>query len=1040
VGEDGYEVAIENVGGGSTNGELLTLTDTLPAGLTVTSLRLPLPNPGGSQGPKELAATYCKTSGGEVQTVTCTIPTELNGAKPALLGPNEHLAVVIQVAVPPGAAGFLVNFARVEGGGAPSAQTSSQNPVSGAPASPGFEAFEAGLADEAGAPVFQAGAHPYQYSTYFAINTQAAPTGSHSPFVPAGGDVKDIEVQLPPGLVGNPTAAARCSIQKFNASRGLSPPGTGASYNVNECPDGSAIGLVAVQQIEGAGGMVSAALYNLVPPPGMPALFGFHVAGAYFYIDTSVRTGADYGITASLHNITEIKRITAAAVTIWGTPAAASHDKLRGACAYPFGEYRPFDSLGSCAAGVSAIPFLRLPTSCATPLTQTMRFDTWVAPGSFVSQDSPAPPARNCASLPFQPTIAARPQVTSADSPTGLGFNLHIPQSDDPETLATADLRDIAVTLPAGLNINPSSASGLAGCSSAQIELHGPNPAACPEAAKVGTVEVRTPLLDHPIDGAVYVAAQGDNPFGSLLAIYVTADDPVSGVVLKLAGQVELDEQTGQITTRFTENPQLPFEDLGVEFFAGPRAPLRTPASCGSYSTTATLTPWSAPESGPPTTQSDAFAISSGPDGGPCPTGATEISLSAGVQTPIAGSYTPFVMRLSREDASGEIFAVNLTTPQGLLARLAGVPYCSAEAIAQAEGRDHLGGGAEELASPSCPAASRVGSVSVGAGAGPTPLFVDGQVYLAGPYKGAPLSLVAIVPAVAGPFDLGAVTNRIALHVDPQTTQVSAISDRFPTILSGIPLDTRDIRIALDRAEFIRAPTSCAPTAVQATADGPSGSASASDRFQVGGCKGLDFSPKLAIKLTGKTKRTGNPAVRAVLRQAPGQAGIAAVTTVLPPSEFIDNAHINNPCTRVQFNAGACPPKSILGHAKAWSPLIDEPLEGPVYFRSNGGERELPDLVAALHGQIDVNLVGFIDSVKKKGAAISRVRTRFANIPDAPVSKFVLELKGGKEGLLENSTDLCRRKQIVTIKMAAQNGKTHNSTVPAQTSCAKKRK
>jgi uncharacterized repeat protein (TIGR01451 family) len=1041
TGSDSYEVTIENAGGTSTNGDSLTLTDTLPAGLTVTSLRLPLPNASPSvAGFEKNAATFCGTIGTEVQTVTCTIPAELASRKPALLGPSEHLALVIQVAVPPNAAGVLTNFARVQGGGAPAGEATSQNPVSEAPAVSGFEAFQASLDDETGTSVFQAGAHPYQYSTYFSINTQPAPGGSHSTLVPAGGDVKDIEVELPPGLVGNPTAAARCTIQRFNASETIKAPAEGSSsYIVNECPNGSAVGLVAIQQLEGEGQVLSAALYNLVPPPGMPAQFGFRISGAYFYIDTSVRTGSDYGITATLRNVSEIKRITAAAVTIWGTPAANSHDEVRGNCAYPFAEYRPFNSLGSCPAGIAATPFLRLPTSCTTPMTQTMSFDTWVAPGSFVSEDSPTPPARNCASLAFSPSITSRPQVTSADSPSGLSFNLHIPQSDDPEVLATADLRDIAVTLPAGLSVNPSSASGLVGCTSAQVELHGPNPAACPQAAKVGAVEVRTPLLDHPLDGAVYVAAQGDNPFGSLLAIYVTAYDPVSGVVLKLPGRVELDEQTGQITTRFTENPQLPFEDLSVELFEGPRAPLRTPARCGAYSTSAVLNPWSAPESGPPATRSDAFSISSGPGGGPCPSGAPAISLAAGVQTPIAGSYTPFVMRLSREDGSAEISAVELATPKGLLARLAGIPYCSAAAITQAQGRLHLRGGAEELASPSCPAASRVGAITVGAGAGPTPFYAGGQAYLAGPYKGAPLSLVAIVPAVAGPFDLGVVTNRIALHIDPQSAQVTAVSDPFPTILSGIPLDTRDIRIALDRPEFIRAPTSCAPTSVRGVASGPSGSAAASDRFQVGGCKGLDFKPKLSLALDGGTKRNQHPALKSVITYPKGEyANIAKAAVTLPASEFIDQAHIGNPCVRPDFAAEKCPKLSILGRAKAWSPLLDKPLEGKVYFRSNGGERALPDIVLDLKGQIHVVVVGFVDAAHKKGSEVSRLRTTFAQVPDAPVSRFVLELKGGKEGLLVNSGNLCKVPNRALVKLTAQSGKTYDTEPAVANNCGKK--
>jgi hypothetical protein len=1028
-GQDFYEVTIENSGGAPTNGNQLTLTDTLPAGLTVTSLELPLRR---DENLIDEAAEFCDTgTGGGVSTVTCTIPAELPQSTPALVGPSEQLRLIIHVAVPPSATGTLVNFARIQGGGAPAAQTTSSNPVSEDPASSGFEAFEAALTDDAGRLLTQAGSHPYQYSTYFAVNTKPTPPGTPSPFVPAGGDVKDIEVQLPPGLVGNPTAAARCTAQDFNTTHGVFPK-PGAFFTANNCPNGSAVGIVVVQQVEGHGGVIPLPLYNLEPPQGMPAQFGFQILGASFYIDTSVRTGSDYGISAHLRNVSEIKRVTAAAVTIWGTPAEARHDALRGDCLNQI-EAMTFDSAGECPAGIAARPFLRLPTSCSTAMTQRMSFDTWTNPGVFVSQDSPMPPAINCAPLNFSPTLTARPQVSTADSPSGFRFNLHVPQVEASNTLATADLRDAVITLPPGVAVNPSSASGLAGCSPGQIELHGLNPPACPEASKVGTVEVQTPLLDHSVRGSVYVASQADNPFGSLIAIYITANDPRSGVVLKLAGKVEMDQATGQITTRFADNPQLPFEDLFVDFFDGPRAPLRTPATCGTYTTTTSLTPWSAPESGPPAAPADSFAVGAGPGGSSCPDGHTAVTLTAGLQTPIAGSYSPFSLRLTRADGTGEINAIDVSPPKGLLAKLSGIPYCPEAAIEQARGRAHPGGGAAEQAQPSCPSASRVGTITVGAGAGPTPYYTSGQAYLAGPYKGAPISLVAIVPAVAGPFDLGVVTDRIALRVDAETAQVSAQSDPFPTILQGIPLDTRDVRIALDRPDFTLAPTSCKPTQVIATAHGPGGDASATDRFQVGACKALDFAPKLSLRLKGsRTTRGGHPALNAVLQARKGDANISRTSVALPHSEFLDQSHIGTICTRVQFAAEACPKASVYGRARAFTPLLAKPLEGPVYLRSSS--HTLPDLVADLQGQIGVVLVGRIDSLN------GGIRTTFEGVPDAPVTKFVLSMQGGKKGLLVNSTDICRHPGHATVKIAAHNGRHYNFRPPLHNSCKASKK
>jgi uncharacterized repeat protein (TIGR01451 family) len=1009
-----YEVIVENSGGKATNGNPLTLTDTLPAGVDLKKVELPLRDSGAIS---DHAATFCKaTSGSGQPTITCTVPAELSESTPALLGPSEQVRMVLYVSVPPEIGGFLLNTARVQGGGAPAAETVSENPASSSPAPPGFEEFSSRLIDPEGLTVTQAGAHPYQYTTSFSVNTKATPPGTDTPIVPAGGDVKDVEVKLPPGLVGNPTAAEACTQQAFNTSRPIILPGNKGFFSANECPDGSVVGLIVIQRVEGVAGALPLPLYNLVPPKGMPAQLGFQVLGAPFYIDTSIRTGGDYGISATLQNVSEARRIIAASVTLWGAPAESVHDPLRGECLNQIEDFT-FDSLGTCPAGVAVKPFFRLPTSCGAPLVSEMKFDTWNNPGAFVSTASTSPALENCALLPFSPAVSVQPQVTTADSPSGLRFKLHLPQHETSGSLATADLRDAVVTLPEGVALNPASAAGLTGCTPAQIELHGPQPSACPGASKVGSVEVSTPLLDHPVKGAVYLAAQEDNPFNSLIAIYIAVADPESGVVLKLAGKVESDPRTGRLTTRFTENPQLPFEDLSVELFEGPRAPLRTPARCGTYTTTTSLTPWSAPESGPPATPSDSFSISAGPGAQPCPNGSLDPHLTAGLSDPIAGSYSPFTLRLSRDDGTAEFESVDVSTPRGLLAKLAGVPYCQEAQIASASARTAPRGGMIELASPSCPAASRVGTVTVGVGAGPNPFYTSGGLFLAGPYKGAPLSLVATVPAVAGPFDLGVVTDRIALFVNPKTAAIMAKGDPFPTILFGIPLDVRDVRIDLNRRAFTLAPTSCSPMSVEATVHGVTGSrASASDRFQVGACDALKFAPKLALSLKGGSRRGAHPALRAVLRAKPGEANIGRISVALPHSEFLEQSHIRTICTRAQFPA--CPSGSIYGKAKVFTPLLARPLEGPVYLRSS--KHLLPDLVMALKGQIDIELAGRIDSIH------GGLRTTFATVPDAPVSKVVLEMRGGKKGLLLNSRNICRANAKALVKATAHNGRHRN--------------
>jgi hypothetical protein len=1018
AGDYFYELAVANIGAASTNGGPIVISDTLPAGLTVKRVELPLPVSFGS-GSFDYGPTACATEkAGEVETVRCTVSEELPEAiEPALVGPSEELRVIIYVSTPAGASGALSNLARVEGGGAGVTMAGSQNEASSEPAAAGLSNFSATLTGPDGKAVTQAGAHPYQYTTSFAVNTQAGPVGG-APFEPAGGNIKNIRVALPAGLVGNPTNVSLCTAKQFNTSHTVEPePGTGA-FAQNECPDGSAVGLVVVQQEEGIGGVFPIPIYNLVPPKGMPAQFGFQVFGANIFIDTALRTGGDYGVTAFVRNSTEVKRVTAASVTLWGVPAAESHDPLRGGCLNENNSPHLGFSFGSCPAGIPPQPFLRLPTSCASALGTQFTFDSWTAPGAFVPPaTSSAPPPGGCAALDFDPSITSLPQTAAADSPSGLSFDLHLPQDEGTEGLGEADLRDAVVMLPEGLSVNPSSAAGLGACSPAQIELNGAQPATCPDASKIGSVEVDTPLLDHPVNGAVYVASQGLNPFGSLLAIYIAAADPQSGIVLKLAGRVDLDTATGRITTSFSDNPQLPFEDLRVHLFEGPRAPLRTPSTCGTYMTTTDLRPWSAPESGPDATPSSSFEISHGPGGQPCPSGSFDPRLSAGTTNPVAGQYSPFILRVSRDDGMQELRSLDVSLPKGLLAKLAGIPYCPEGALAAIPSAE--GTGAAEASAPSCPPASQVGTVSVGAGAGPSPLFVDtGRAYLAGPYKGAPLSLVIVTPAIAGPFDLGNVVVRTALRVNSESAQVTALSDPLPTILAGIPLDIRDVRVSLGRDEFTLNPTSCEPRSFSGSASTPSGtSAPLADRFQVGSCERLAFKPKLSLEVKGATKRAGYPALTAKLKMRKGEANIGKVAVTLPHSEFLAQNHIKTICTRVQFAADECPPQSVYGFAEAKTPLLDRPLKGPVYLRANGGERELPDLVAALNGQIDIDLIGYIDSVH------ARIRTRFQQIPDAPVRSFTLKMKGGRKGLLSNSRNLCGAANRATVKMTGQNAK-----------------
>jgi hypothetical protein len=876
-------------------------------------------------------------------------------------------------------------------------------------------------------PLTQAAAHP-DFTTTITFPKTESGLATANP--------KDVNVTLPPGLVGDPTSAPTCAQTELF---GINHPGEESP----ECPVESQIGTATpllcffgttcVPQEVG--------LYNMVAPPGTAGQFGFLFAGVPVLIDATVRSkDGQYSVGADVTRISQAAVTAATAITFWGVPSDPSHDAQR----------RQRGSNFEVGAHSSAprLPLMRNPTFCtSTPLTTSAEADSWQEPGIFHAASFDHDPNGNpmafdgCESVPFSASFAAHPTTGQADSPSGLDVDITIPQPQNPDGLSTADLKKAVVTLPEGMVVNPSSADGLGSCQVAQIKLDSDEPATCPESSKIGAVEIITPLLEHPLSGAVYLAKQKENKFGSLLAIYLAVDDPATGVVLKLPGQIET-TATGQVTASFDENPQLPFEELHVELFGGPRASLMTPPACGSYSTQGTFTPWSGT---PPVSSTSSFQITTGPNGSPCPNGGFAPKLSAGTTNPVAGALSPFVLHLTREDGTQRLGSLGVTLPKGLLATLKGVPYCPNSVLAGIPSAE--GTAAAQVASPSCPAASQVGTVSVGAGAGPSPFYVNtGRAYLAGPYKGAPLSLAVVTPALAGPFDLGNVVVRNALQVNPETTQVTAVSDPLPTILDGIPLDLRDVTVNLDRPSFTVNPTNCDPTSIAGSATSAGGTVAAiSDRFQAANCAALGFGPKLALSLKGGTTRAKNPALKAVLTAPAGQANIGKVQTILPKSVFIDSRHVNNPCTRVQFNEGAgngsaCPAKSILGKATAYSPLLGKPLTGNVYFRSNGGERKLPDLVASLDGQIHVNLVGFIDSVKQKGKEGSRVRNTFASVPDAPVSRFVLELQGGKKGLLQNSTNLCKSTNKATVKMDGQNGKVHDFETVVRPSCSKPRK
>ncbi len=907
----------------------------------------------------------------------------------------------------------------------------------------GIENFEAGGRNADGTDSTEAGGHSFEVLNKFNLKTAVNKYGGEP--VPTQ-NVKTLNFELPPGYVGNLADYPQCPQIRMD--------------ELGNCPVRSQIGTATLKlQFIGLA-EPTVPIYNLEPPDGMAAQFGLIVISAVSHINFTVRGGSDYGVNVTLTNINHSAVLYNSSVSIWGVPADPGHDKERFLpraveftnMPYPNGREEEARENGEELeedeeSEEPRFPVLSNPTSCNGPSVTTMTATTWQFPSLLV-----APPAavsegmEGCNALEFDPSIKAKPTTNAADTPSGFEFHLHIPQNADAFGTTAAHLRDAVVDFPPGYTINPSSANGLDACTPAQIGMltavgdeeaeFTDEPENCPPASRLGSVKIETPLVDHPLEGSIYLASQNQNPFGSTIAIYITSYDPKTGVVLKLPSNVEADPTTGELTATVKNGPQLPFEDLDLEFFRGANAPLKTPVACGKYDIKTVMTPWSFPE-GATTHPADSFEIEQGAGGAPCVSseGAEPNSprFEAGTVDSTAGAYSPFILKLSRADGTQQLTGINTNLPKGLIAKLAGAASCSNAALATAATRS----GRDELAGPSCPAASKVGTVTVGAGAGPTPYFTTGSAYLAGPYKGAPVSLAVITPAVAGPFDLGNVVVRNALYIDPVTAAVRTVSDPFPSILKGIPLDLRSIALSLDRSQFTKNPTSCAPAQIGGLATSLVGqNASLASHFQVGECEALPFKPTLKLSLKGSTSRRAHPSLQADLTARPGDANIAGAQVKLPNAAFLDNAHIKTVCTRVDFAAHNCPAGSIYGKATATTPLLGYTLAGPVYLRANP-EHELPDLVAALQGPssqpIEVALAGTTDSVK--GA----LRNTFEAVPDVPVSKFSLTLFGGKKGLIVMSDGFCARPNA-SIKFDAQNGKSYDTTPKVAGKCEKKGK
>ena len=999
------------------------ITETLPTGLKALSIS------GQNKNGSELVCPHVEPP---PNPVTCSFGGTLN--------PYEVMSISVRVKVeePAGTATALTNHVTIEGGGGAASSHDSPVTVSETPAAFGIKSYELSPANEDGTPATAAGTHPFQLTTTLVMNETSLRRPIELP--------KDLNFALPPGLIGNPQAASKCNMTDFSA----------IVSEANLCAASSAVGVATVVAYEPIAGFAikTVPVFNLVPARGEPARLGFEVLGRIpVVIDTSVRSGRDYGVNVSVKNATQTAGLLSSQVTLWGVPADERHNGARGWECVAGGAFH--NQVGrACPASTTLpqTPFLRLPSSCAAdpalePVTSAMEANSWTQPGSFLGTEyawmgtSGEPLGfTSCGAVPFAPTLDMTPEQHSAATPTGVSVSVKVPQSGLLEAggLGEADVRDSTVSLPPGVELSPSAANGLQACSEAQIGFEQINPGTgmaefntsppgCPDASKIGTVRIKTPLLENELEGSVYLAAQEANPFGSLVAIYLVAEDPVSGVLVKLAGEGQLNESTLQVTTSFRNTPQVPFEELQLELFGGPRASVTTPALCGQYSGSGSFTPWSSASPVAVSTPAEHFEVNTGVGGGGCPASLPFTpGFSAQTTNPQAGAFTGFNLELTRPDGDQALGGLTMHLPPGIAALLSSVTLCNdAQAAAGA-----------------CPAASEVGHATSVSGLGPEPFTVTGgRVYITGPYGGAPFGLEIITPAKAGPFDLGNVIVRSKLLIDPNNASVTIVSDPLPTQLKGIPLQLKRELVTVDRPGFQFNPTSCNPTSITGVVSGAGGAqVPVGTPFQVGGCSALPFGPVLTASTAGQGSRPNGTNLNVKITSAGlGQANIAKVVLQLPKELPTRQSTIRLACPEANFNANpaSCDEGSVIGRATVHTPVLRSPLVGPAYLVSHGGA-EFPDVEFVLQGE-GVKLVIDGKTNIKSGITYSR----FETAPDAPFTSFETELPAGPHSALgvyvpeSQNYNVCKTKLEMPTTIIAQTGAMIQQTTKiAPTGCS----
>jgi uncharacterized repeat protein (TIGR01451 family) len=1024
-GEDRYKVLVTNSGDASSEG-LVTVTDELPQGLTL--------DPQGASGVNPLAKVITLDENEEPgDNFSCVLST---CSYTGVVIPDQTLELDFPVDISSEALGLspVTNVVRVSGGGAESVSLPEPTTISEHPAA--FE-IPPGAATT-GLSTVQAGGHPDLTNTFGFSSANAADS--------LVGEPKTLTYRLPPG---------------FAADFAGTPVCTNAEFVSEDCPVGSQVGVTTVEtqtfekSSKGAYHSFLAPVYNLVPETGVLATIGFDVVGNFFIEGQITLRPSDYGANVTFHNIDDaILAIVSGSLTVWGVPADPVHDPVRA-----FKDEFGFVKFGTSDEGVAATPYFTNPSACAGPLHSEFQVDSWEEPGRFATAQTADGSMFGCDSLAFEPQIETQPSASSAETPTGLNVNLETPQHYENaygDTSSSYD--DVKVVLPEGMTLNPSAGAGLQACTEAEYayEAETLEPEAgrgCPRESKLGTIHSRSPAIAEEVSGSLYLAKPYENKFDSLVALYVVARIPDRGVIVTAAGRVELNKETGQITTIFEESPQLPISDLVFSFHQGATSPLVTPPMCGTFTAGAVLNPWSVPlQENSLTSQ---FEITSGVNSGPCPSGGTPPfapKVVSGTQDNDAGAYSPFYLRILREDGEQELTRFSTVFPPGITGKLAGIPLCPQADI---EASRHVTG-QEELEHPSCPAASEIGHTIVSAGVGTVLAQAPGKVYLAGAYHGAGLSVVSITAAKVGPFDLGTVVIQFTLKINQTTAQVEVdgeTSDPIPHIIDGIVVHVREIRAYINREQFIINPTNCNPLGVSDTITGAGANyaipadqvpVTVSSPFQTADCSSLAFKPVFKAQTSAHTSRIDGASLHVTLNlpeeQGPGkEANVARVKVSLPKQLPSPLKTLQKACTEKVFgeNPGNCPVSSKVGEVKVLTPILANPLTGPAYFVSHGGAK-YPELIMVLSGengiQVDVHGETFIS---KQGITSAT----FSTVPDVPFSQFELTFPEREYPALTANGNLCKGSLIMPTEMVGQNGMVlDQSTKISVTGCAKAKK